>query len=354
MKTIIPVDITESIITSTTLTKTYPTNAWVDSTTYALNDIVYVAGSNLLRTAYKSLQNTNVNKNPATETNWWINIGKVYPLYNAGTSYSLDDIVEETGTYLLFQSAADSNLGNPLTDTTKWVAAGVSNYWAMFYTLSNAQSEVGSPFTLVLTPGVRINSLGIVGLEANTLTIDITSSAVSVYNEVINLDSREVLDWYDYFFEPFSTLSRIVRFQLPPYVNGVITITLERTQGLVKSGTMIIGAEVNLGEAQLNAENDALNFSTITRNFEGNINTLTQRRSVPKTNQVTFFDKNILNKIRAAREVLNAVPTIWSGLDDSETNDYFENFLICGLYKRFSISADNPNHATATLEVEEI
>ncbi len=354
MKTIIPVDITESLITSTTLTKTYPTTVWSSGSTYALNDIVYIAGANLLRTAYKSLQGSNLNHAPATETAWWINIGKVYPLYAAGTTYAANDIVEQASTYLLFKSVVGSNLGNPLTDTTKWVAAGISNYWAMFYTLSNAQSEVGSPFVLTLTPGVRINSLGIVGVEANSIAIDITSSAVNVYSETINLDTREVLDWYDYFFEPFSTLSRIVRFELPPYVNGVLTVTLSSTQGLIKSGTIIIGAALNLGEAQLTAENDALNFSTITRNFEGDINTLTQRRSVPKTNQITFFNKTLLNKIRNAREVLNAVPTIWSGLDDSETNDYFESFLLCGIYKRFSINADNPDHATASLEIEEI
>lgn len=354
MKTIIPLTITESLVTNTTITKTYPTVVWSGATTYALNDVAYIAGSNLLRTAYKSLQASNLNHPPASSPTWWQNIGDVYPLYSGATTYAINDIVEETGTYFLYKSVIGSNTGNPLTDTAKWIKIGVSNFWSMFYPLSNQKSVCGSPLVIVLTPGQRIDSLGLVGLEANSINLKITSSAVEVYNETINLDTRETLNWYDYFFQAFTFITKIARFALPPYTNSVITITITRTQGLVKSGTLIFGTGVDLGEAQLNAENDALNFSTITRNFDGNINTLTQRRNVPKTNQITFFDKSKLNKIRNTKDYLNALPTVWSSLDDAETNYYFESFLLVGIYRRFLINSDQPDIATASIEIEEI
>ena len=605
MKTIIPLAITDVIISSTILTDQYPTTEWVSTTTYGLNNIVYITGQSLLRTAYKSLQSGNLNHNPLNAFTWWIRIGDVYPKHGIATSYNIGDIVQgvggvmtspegigwtlrtsaadnywtaiawngrvfaavaqsgtgnrvmtspdgitwtirtsaadnswtgiawngtvfaavaasgtgnrvmtspdgitwtirtsaadndwtaiawngtvfaavawtgtgnrvmtspdgitwtirttpadniwtaiawngtvfaavaingtgnrvmtspdgitwtirtsaadnnwqaiawngtvfvavatsgtgnrvmtspdgitwtsrtsaadndwtaiawngtvfaavslsHSGSHEIFESQVSANLGNSLTDNTKWIKLGPSNYMAMFDTLRTTKSTGGSPFEFSLTPGARIDSIGMAGLVANSIHLVITSGGSTVYDETIDLNSREILDWYDYFFEEFSTIPGIARFYLPPYTDAVITITITSVSNLVEIGAVIIGSKVDLGEAQLGAMNDGLNFSTITRDFEGNINTLIQRRSIPKTNQITFFDKKLTNKIRKSREVLNAVPTIWSGLDDAETNDYFESFLLLGIYRTFSINAEHPDHGIVQIEVEEL
>ena len=64
--------------------------------------------------------------------------------------------------------------------------------------------------------------------------------------------------------------------------------------------------------------------------------------------------KSRVNKIIEVRESLNAVPALWSGLDDKDTHGYFDAVLIFGIYKEFSISLDYPDYAKVTLQLEEI
>jgi hypothetical protein len=104
---------------------------------------------------------------------------------------------------------------------------------------------------------------------------------------------------------------------------------------------------------QYNAVSEEQNFSRIEREFDGTA-VLVQRRSIPKINAQLFADKTLTNKIRAARTELNAVPTVWSGLDDLSTDDYFDALLILGIYKRFEIDVAYPNQTLINLELEEI
>ena len=57
--------------------------------------------------------------------------------------------------------------------------------------------------------------------------------------------------------------------------------------------------------------------------------------------------------VRSVRRLTNAVPALWSGLDDQESG-YFSALLIVGVYKRFTISMDQPEDALISLELEEV
>ena len=222
----------------------------------------------------------------------------------------------------------------------------------MFDLLRNTQTEQASPLTVVLTPGVRVNSLALLGLVADSVTVSITSGGVPVYTKTQNLSTREVLDWYDYFFLPFTTMPSLVLFDLPPYTNAIITVTITSGSVNVKCGSLIVGSYVYIGDVQYDAESDALNFSTVERNTFGE-SLLIPRRTVPKTNQSVLCKKDRVDKVRDLRTALNAVPAVWSGLDNS-TDGYSEALLILGYYRRFTIKIALPEHALITLELEEI
>ena len=62
---------------------------------------------------------------------WWLNDilnkyidGAIYPYYNSGTTYNKGDRVDgsPTNNNYIYESLTDSNIGNPLTDTTNWIA----------------------------------------------------------------------------------------------------------------------------------------------------------------------------------------------------------------------------------------
>lgn len=273
-------------------------------------------------------------------------------VYVGATVYALDAVVISTTTHRKYKSLAAGNSGNALTDTTKWQDIGPTNKWAMFDLLRNTATTKASPLTVVITPGIRVDSLAVMGIAAQSAVITMTSGGVMVYSKTVNLNTREVLGFKDFCFAPFTTQPSLVLFDLPPYTNGVITITLTSTTGPVSCGAVAFGSYIYIGEIQHGAEDDGLNFSKIERLFDGTA-TLLPRRAVPKTNQTVIVDKDRVKKVRDLRLLLNAVPAVWSGLDDA-ADGYFESFLILGIYKRFSINAASDEQATINLELEEI
>lgn len=279
------------------------------------------------------------------------------PVYNAGTTYALGDLAISTTTHLRYESLAAGNLGNPLTDTTKWLELGPTNKWAMFDLLRNTATTAPGSIEVVITPGQRVDSIALLGLVANSVTVRMDSAVGSpseqYYLHTENLDTREVFDWYDYFFEAFTSQPSMVLFDLPPYSGGVITVTITATGGDAECGACVLGSYVYIGTVQAEAESDVLNFSSVTRDFAGGTSLMVQRRNVPKTISQILLDKSRVNAVRTLRDALNAIPAVWAGVDD-DTHGYFEALLILGFYKRFSINLAHPEHAIISLELEEI
>lgn len=260
-----------------------------------------------------------------------------------------------TQVHRIYESLQASNTGHYPTlaaSSTWWLDVGPTNKWACMDLLRNTATEAASPLTIVVTPGVRVNSIALLGMVANSVTITVTSGGPTVYTTTINLNTRNVSTWYGYFFKPFTTQPSVVLFDLPPYTNAIITVTLTATSGNCSLGSLVVGSYEFIGEAQYSAESDALNFSSVTRDDFGN-STLIPRRTIPKTTQTILVDQGLVNTVRDLREALNAVPAVWSALDDI-TDDYFEALLILGFYKRFTINLAHPTKAFITLELEEI
>lgn len=275
--------------------------------------------------------------------------------YNAATTYALGDTCSVIGanSHHVYTSLQAGNVGHaPAANPAWWFDNGPTNRWKMFDLLRNTQTVSASPLTVVLTPGVRVNSLALLGMVADSVTITMTSGGVTVYTHTQNLSTRNVVDWYTYFFESFGTVPSLVLFDLPPYSNVVITVTLTIGSGNVSCGSLVIGNNEYIGAVQYNPKSDALNFSSVTRDTFGNA-TLIQRRSVPKTSQKLIVDKELVNRILVLRDSLNASPAVWAALDDP-TEGYFEALFVLGFYRAFSIDIDRPNNAMINLELEEI
>lgn len=273
---------------------------------------------------------------------------------SAGT-YAAGDLRIRTATHRIYECLVGHTgvTTLPEVDATNWLDVGPTNKWAMFDTLRNSTTEVASPFTVVITPGMRVDSLALMGCVADSATITMTVSAVPVYTTTQSMLLYTPLDWYDYFFGTIGQKPSLVLFDLPPYSNGVITVTLTRASGNVECGALVLGTGVDIGTVLTQATSGALNFSTVTRDDFGN-STLVPRRTVPKTEQTLHATKAMVDVLRAVRTALNAVPAVWSGLDDANEDGYFEALLILGIYKEFSITLDGSQYVRVNLQLEEI
>lgn len=288
---------------------------------------------------------------PSTENVW-----------SAAATYGLGAEVIETTYHRKYESLQAANINHALPDygadetaNAWWIDIGPTNKWAMFDLLRNTKTEAaGATITVVLAPGERINALAALGLEATNITVSmdsIGSPTENYYSADEDLDKREVLDWYDYFFEAFVYREAVAFFDLPPYSDARLTVTITNTQGDAACGALVIGSAQILGETQQQAESDALNFSSVTRDAFGNA-TMVQRRTIPKTVQEVICDKGAVNAARDLRTALNAVPAVWSALEDSDA-DFFEALLILGFYRRFTIRLEDP-WCRIVLELEEV
>ena len=385
MRVIPPLTITNAILTSSTAVEpAVDEAAYNAATTYALGEeailgsptstvtISIAAPGVVTWTAHGQAEATPVVFTTTGALPTGITAGTLYYLINTATNTfqiattTTGKPITTTGTqsgthtattqvHRKYESLQAANLAHYPTlaaSSTWWSDVGPTNSWAMFDFLRNTQTEFTSPLTVVLTPGERINSVALLGLIADSVTISMTSGGDSVYSYTEDLSTREVFDWYDYFFEPFSTRGSVIRFDIPPYSNGIITIAITRTSGNVSCGACVLGNYVALGDTQYQAESDVLNFSTVTRDSFGN-STMSPQRNVPKSNQTVLCDKSRVNKARALRDDLNALPAVWSALDDT-TDDYAEALLILGYYRKFSINMSMPSNAMISLELEEV
>lgn len=257
----------------------------------------------------------------------------------------------------LYESLAAANTGNrPAISADKWQDIGPTNKWAMFDTYRNTRTWAASPATFVVAPGDRADTIVGLGLLADTVTVTVTvtegDEEVEIYSATEELLTRDVYDIWDYFFGPVEQKTFFYRDDLPLFSAAKITFSATRAVGPVGIGDLHLGVGAFLGSAQYEAESDALNFSEVKRAINGDA-AFIKRRSVPTTSQVAFFKKALTRRLVRLRDALNAEVAVWTTLDDPE-DEYFEAFIVKGVYKRFLINAAHPDDGRLSLDIEEV
>lgn len=255
----------------------------------------------------------------------------------SAASYTAGNRVIRTTTHKVYE-ALSTHTGRsqlPEVDTVYWFEVGPTNKWAMLDYLRNTSSTIPSGgFSMTLELNKRVNAIAVMGAQIPDITITVTSATGggTVYGPTT-----------------FEYKTSILVLNIPPYIDAVITVS-SVTAGSVAS--IVCGTAEEIGYTQKGHTNDAINFSIISRDTFGN-SVLVPRRSVPKTYQKILIRKNNLANVLRLRESLNAIPAVWSGLVDS-SEGYFESLLILGVYKELSITIDNQEYLSATLELEEL
>ena len=240
---------------------------------------------------------------------------------------------------------------SPDLDPTNWSYVGSTNKMAMFDLYRNSQTVGASGLKVVVTPGKRIDSVALFGIEAQSVLIEMKVGATVAYTKTKSLNRRVTASWSQYYFGEFSTSPSLLLTDLPPFSGATVEITLTSSTGTVKCGSVVIGQAVFLGDMG-SGNGDDLNFSTITRDNFSNV-TLIPKRSVPKTSQVVLSSHNLINKLREVKKNTNAVPSAWCGIVNADS-PMFEMFLILGIWKTFSIDPNDKTFVKTNLELEEL
>lgn len=280
-----PVEVTDAILTSSNVPETVAAT-YAGGTTYALADRVGLApvdGSAQL--IYESLSAGNIGNPlpvpPATSTAFWRYVASVYPAYSAAVTYALGGTVSSIGTntHLLYESLTAGNVGNALTDATKWLHVGSpkvttgdpynsTNRWKMFDQSYGSQTENAESIVVVLTPGVLINTMAFLNTEGVSIRLQ---QSVSGYDQTILLQTHGVDNWYDWYYEELINEDEALFIGIPPYAASTLTITIAAPGGTAKCSGCVIGKEKILGTTQWGMSKEIQDYSRVVENDFGNI-----------------------------------------------------------------------------------
>ncbi|MBV6321895.1 hypothetical protein [Duganella violaceipulchra] len=255
-----PLSMTDALLSSSTVPEIKEVE-WSSGSTYGLGDVRGVSGANNSQQVYQSLAAANTNHAPASSPAWWKPMGLVYGTYSSGATYALGDIVTviTANSHLLYQSVIAANVGNPVSDVTKWTVVGATNRWLMFDKSVQSQTVAPRSITQVITPGALVNTITLLNITGASATV---SQAVSGYSKTKRLLSHDVLNWYDWYYEDLTQLTDVVFDDVPPYPDSALTITVDNGTVDAGLGCCFIGKSRTIGSTQWELTGGVLSYST--------------------------------------------------------------------------------------------
>lgn len=270
--------------------------------------------------------------------------------WNATVNYALGNRVIRISTHKIYACiVAGVNSMPPeesvLLTSPRWVEEGPTNRWAMFDNQVSTETEIASPLTVVIKPGI-VDSLALINISGVSVTAVMTYENETVYSDSKNLDMSEITDWYEYFFAGFELINQVVFNGFPPFAGGEIMITLEGS-GSVSCGALISGKAYEIGEIRYEPSIEIQDFS-VKQTDEYGKTTFVQRKYAKKIECALWLENNRINSVFAMVASLRAVPSVWIGSDDIRMGI----LTVFGWYASFSITIPYPNHSLCTLQIQ--
>jgi hypothetical protein len=174
---------------------------------------------------------------------------------------------------------------------TYWIDAGPTNLYAMFYNNANtktisvsAQTTNPGSISITLQPGY-FNAITLLKLDGDELTIVVKDAPGGnvIYEYDGDLEGSAPADYYEYFFDRFSPQTRFNAYDIPPYNNAEITLTITKVTGDAKIGLFAIGDLRPLGAPLRGASVEPQSLGRRSSDAFGNA-TLIKRGSVTDLN----------------------------------------------------------------------
>ncbi len=318
-KMIRPISVTDALLTSTTVPETVA-DTYVSVFYYAIGDLAGLAPVyGAAQLVYESLSDNNVGNAlpvpPATENAYWAYVASVYPPYASGSSCNTGGVVSSISSdiHLLYESLVDSNTGNALADTTKWMLLGATNANAMFDTTYGSQSTQADEIVVVLTPGTTINSVFLGNLDAASVTV---TQSVSGYTSTQALNSHEVLTWYDWYYEDVVRQADAVFLDVPPYPASTLTITITNTGDTAGCGLCVIGKAATLGTTRWEVMGGVLSYSGTSTDGFGNT-TFLARANLKRLNLEVNITEGYASEAHRLLTLFTDTPMVFIGSSEN-------------------------------------
>lgn len=276
-----------------------------------------------------------------------------YAAWNSGSTYALGDRVILTSTHRIYESLQGSNLNkNPVTETTYWIEVSPTNKWKCFDTSSTTQTLATgiSPPTITyeLDLGQAVNCVAFLNVSGcNHIHIVMDDPVYGiVYDETVSLARIPLSsDWWAWFFGSRREKNQHVALDLPTYPNATITVTLDGTPNL-GVGVIMFGQQQNFSLGmQYGARLGIQDYSRKETNDFGDT-VFVVRAFAKRATYDVFLENEELDSFQKYLASIRAVPCLWVG------SNSFEATTVFGFYKNFDILLNYPHHSECSLDIE--
>lgn len=272
-----------------------------------------------------------------------------YAAWLSGTTYSIGQRVIKTSTHKIYESLQASNTNHdPETNPTWWIEVSATNKWKMFDLSNSTATQNADTIVVTITPGKVVNSVTLLGVNAQTVRIKMTDPTEGVvYDVTTNLNNNgNINNWYNYFFDPIVRKTTLLATDLLAYGSAAIEITITNTGNTASCATCVIGAIKYIGEGiNLGASVGIQDYSRKEKDDFGNY-VLVQRSYNKRAN----FSMAVLNtQIDALQDLLvslRTTPCVWIG------DNNYASTVIYGFYKDFDVVINYHTVSDCNLQLE--
>ncbi|MCX7258560.1 MAG: hypothetical protein NTZ64_18090 [Polaromonas sp.] len=266
--------------------------------------------------------------------------------WSSATSYTANQRVTLEATRRIYVCLQPSLNERPDVSPLAWVDYKPMNKWAMFDSQVSTVTSVAGSLTVVLSPG-KVNSLAMFAISGTSVSITVQDGPLDMSPTVrmAELNNAVISDWYEYFFSDNSVLDQYVVTDLPPYVNAILTVTLNGTS--TRCGHLMLGSVYDLGGTEFGATTGITDYSRKDTDEFG-ITTFTQRAYSKRMNLRLMLGNGRVDYVQRLLASLRATPCAWIGTQV----DNYEVLTVFGFYKDFSIEVAYAATAYCSIEIE--
>ena len=267
--------------------------------------------------------------------------------WDEAADYAVGDLV--IFEHAVYESAQTPNIGNqPDAEPLYWTYISATNRWRMFDSEVTTQTVVDDVLAVKVAPGL-VNSMALLELRGTTLSVvgrDGEGGPI-LYEHSQSLEGSLVLDWYEYFFEPFEPVQEVVIKDIPPYGSLHLEIEIQAPGAQVAVGAAVFGSLYEIGRTLRGARAGILDFSRKETSPTG-ATRFQKRRYSRRMSPRLIVENTMVERVYRLLSDLRATPCVWVAADAPGLGF----FTIFGFYRDFAIDVEYVSHSHCTLEIE--
>jgi hypothetical protein len=244
------------------------------------------------------------------------NIAVTEPPYAVATTYAKGDLVLDPSTMNVYESLVAANLGNALSEATKWLPKGPTNRWAMFDDYNNTQTSAVNEVVTVLSPKAVAQGFYVGNVDGTEITVVVQDLLEGVvYTQTKSLVvSDSASSFFNWCFKRIRKKRFAVNIDLPVYANAIVTIRIRNDGGTARCGMCVVGVLSDIGLTEWGVAPEIKDYSTSLFNFDGT-SKRTKRPWAKRLSVDVILKNESLDSVMELLASYCQVPVVWIGIE---------------------------------------